>query len=388
MRILVLAPYFYPEGGGLERYVYNIFSRITRTGHEVSVIAATRDGYHKHEILDGIEVIRINPHLIASNTPVNFWLLNKIQKFVKSRNIDIINAHMPVPYFSDIASIYKRMFNNVPLVITYHNDVIKKDFPMSSIANMYNRLILNNTLSTADSIITPSPYCYHESPFLSRYKNKIYWIPPGVDVKRFSRKNFKDIRPELGLRDTTKIILFVGVMGSYHTHKGVDVLIHAFKKVTNIEKNVALVLVGKGDMIPHYKNLAEKLGIRNHVIFTGFVEEAELPNYYLSADIVTLPSINPSEGFGMTLIEAGAAGKTVIGSNVGGIKYIIKNKKTGLLVPPGDPEALAQAILYLLEHNNIRQKMGATWKNLVRDVYSWSNLSRATLHILRSTLTK
>jgi len=119
-------------------------------------------------------------------------------------------------------------------------------------------------------------------------------------------------------------------MNRGHAHKGVDILLKAFSMIKTY--NTYLVLAGGGNMIPEYKKLAKSLGIDNKTIFTGFIDEKSLIDLYRGSYMLVLPTLTAAEGFGMVLIEANACGKPVIGSKVGGIKYVIRDGETGLLV--------------------------------------------------------
>jgi len=167
MKILVVAPYLYPEAGGLERYAYNISKRLVEKGFDVTVLCSTRDKTDKTEFIDGIKVIRQKPNFILSNTPIRFNLFFTMSKLVKENNFDLINAHTPVPFYADIAAVVSKKYK-IPFVLTYHNDNIKNTFAMNITANIYNYSFNLATLKLSEFIITPSPYCYNESKFLMK----------------------------------------------------------------------------------------------------------------------------------------------------------------------------------------------------------------------------
>ncbi|MFA4662850.1 glycosyltransferase family 4 protein [Pyrococcus kukulkanii] len=386
MKILLLTPYFYPHGGGLENYAYNIAKRLIKKGHEVTVLCSTKSGNSITEQIEGIEVHRIKPTMIFSNTPIVASLFRELDKLLKNNDFDVINAHMPVTYFSDIGAVYKKLTNlDIPFVVTYHNDLVKPDL-LDNIAKVYNATMLQIVLESADYIITPSPYCYFESPFLRKIKWKVSWIPPGVEIFKFEKKRYTNMREVYNLPHDSKIILFVGAMSRYHAHKGVNILIKAFSDVIKEIKNAYLMLVGKGDMIPTYKALTKSLGIDKHVIFTGFIEDDKLPDYYRSSDVVVLPSTTVAEGFGMVLIEGNSAKKPVIASNIGGMKYVVKHKKTGLLVPPKDSKSLADAIIHLLQNEKEAKKMGRNGRKLVKKYYTWERVAKMTENVYKEVV--
>src|SRR5208282_2598027 len=99
--------------------------------------------------------------------------------------------------------------------------------------------------------------------------------------------------------------------------------------------------VGDGDLRQQYESLARKFGLGNIVIFAGNVSDEELAKYYAASDLVVVPSIDMSEGFGLTLLEANASGRPCVASDTGGIPEVIRDGFNGFLVPPKDPVSLA-----------------------------------------------
>ncbi|AEC52031.1 LPS biosynthesis rfbu related protein [Pyrococcus sp. NA2] len=385
MKLLMVTPYFYPEGGGLEKYAYMVAKGLVNRGWEVKVITASKKG-NGLQNLDGIEVIRFKPDFVVSNTPVVLNLPFHIIKILKREKFDVINAHTPVPYYADVSMLTRHIFKKakVPFVLTYHNDLVKESFPLNIVASMYNLSLQQSLLFLSDIIVTPSPYCYYESKLFKRVRERVVWIPPGVDVKRYSPGKSYKLHKMYNLPKSAKIVMFIGTMNRGHAHKGVSHLLVAFKSVARQVEDSYLVLVGRGDMIPKYREICASLGILDRVIFTGYVREDVLPEFYRSSDLVVLPSTTIQEGFGMVLIEAGASGKPVIGTRIGGIKYVIKDGVTGILVPPKDPVQLAKAIITLLTDNYLARKMGRNGRKLVEREYRLDKVIEKTDNVLRT----
>ncbi|MDI6701689.1 glycosyltransferase family 4 protein [Methanothermobacter wolfeii] len=380
MKILTVTPYFPPRAGGVEHYSYHISKNLLSRGHDVSVI--TYGDKYIEEDLEGINVLRIRNRVSLSNTPLDPGLLSSISEILRRENFDLINAHTPVPFYADMAAIASRRMK-IPFVLTYHNDVIKDSWPLRTLSSIYNRTLLQLTLRSSDRIITPSPYVYNESEMINEFIERTVWIPPGVDTEVY-KPGKGDWKSKYGLPENSKIILFVGAMNRGHTHKGVDVLLKAFSMIK--DEDTYLVLAGTGDMIPDYKRISESLGIINRTLFTGFIDEETLIDLYRASDMLVLPTLNIAEGFGMVLIEANACGKPVIGSRVGGIKYVIKDGETGLLVPPGDPEALADAIRRLIEDPEKAEVMGQNGRKMVEKNYTWERSSRITEKVFQEVI--
>lgn len=172
----------------------------------------------------------------------------------------------------------------------------------------------------------------------------------------------------------TDVILFVGRLIDW---KGVNILVSSMKKVRDTVRNARLVIVGDG---PERKSLADRvkeLGLEDSVTFTGQVSGMELKDYYSRASVFVLPSItvnNQTEGLGVVLLEAMASGVPVIGSNTGGIPDIIEDGVNGLLVQPGDPKALADAIIRILSDLALADRFREAGIKTVSERFSWDRI--------------
>ena len=371
LNILMISPYFIQQGAG-EKYAYEIAKRLVERGHNVTVLCSHRQKKDEEEIIDGIRVIRLKPDFILSSTPVRLDLFFKLLNLMKRDNFDLVSINFHLPYYADLAAMASKICK-LPSILTYHNDLGKREPLLHFIISVYNHSVNRLTLSLTDKIITPSPYCYRESKLLKRFKDKVVWIPPGVDTQKYNIGNSFRIHDTYNLPHSSKIVLFVGEMSKAHTHKGVDYLLKSFKTVVDNVADAFLVLVGRGDKIPEYKDLCQQYGISSSVIFTGFIDEEELIEYYQSCNLVVLPSVTTQEGFGRTLLEGNACGKPVIGTEIGGIKHVIKHGENGLLVPPRDSVALANAIIYLLQNEEVSNKICINARKWVED-YSWGKI--------------
>ena len=136
----------------------------------------------------------------------------------------------------------------------------------------------------------------------------------------------------------------------------------------------------------YYKRLCKNLGIKRNVEFKGSIIGRKLVEYYQKSNVLVLPSL--SESFGMVLLEAMACKKPVIGSNVGGIPYVIDNDQNGLLVPPKDPQALADAIIKILTNPQLAKKMGEEGYEKVIKNFTWENQVNTTKELIENEVFK
>lgn len=193
----------------------------------------------------------------------------------------------------------------------------------------------------------------------------------GVDLEVFDRKRVsgQQIRRELGLEEALVILL----PGRVDTTKGQREAIQAMERVVKRVPQAVLVIVGEtsrqeAGLMEDLKNLARKAGVEERVIFTGARED--MPSLMASSDLVIMPSLESAkEGFGRVLIEGMAMGKATVATRTGGIPEVVEDGVTGLLVPPGDVETLAGAVVELLRDERRRSEMGEAGYGRVRQLF-------------------
>lgn len=356
--------------GGVERHVFEISKALTNRGHSVTVLT-TRSPFHReyHEI-DEIEVVRV-PYgipLYSSSVPFHlFWHL-------KQHDYDLIHAHTPNPTIADLACL--KNWGEKPFILTYHNDIAKNSGIGKIISYIYNNTLGTFLLKNSDLIITTTMSYAQKSTNLKRFKHNIRVIPNGVDLNKFNKNVDKEkIKMYYKIPIESKVILFIGVIEEY---KGIEYLIKAFKKVLNYEKKSYLIIVGAGTLSKKLKEMTLKLEIPDNVIFAGYAKDSDLPYHYSACDIFVLPSISEKEGFGIVQIEAMACGKPVICTNLPGVSEVDKDEVASIHVPSKDSEALANAIIELLEDENLAIKKGANGRKLVEEKYTWDKVAKMT----------
>ena len=190
-----------------------------------------------------------------------------------------------------------------------------------------------------------------------------------------------DYRKEFHVPENAPVI---GVVAALTDHKGIKYLLESFPSVLTKVSNAILVIVGEGELEFELHGSAKKLGIASNVRFTGFREDAQSIIYMF--DIFVLPS--HLEGLGTSLLDAMIREKPVIACRTGGIPEIVIEDKTGLLVPPRNPEALADAIINLLDNPEFRKKMGVEGKKRVIQHFSADSMVSATIAAYHQALNK
>lgn len=342
--IAIFTPRYPPDVGGVERYSSQIAEGLAASGRFEPVVVSTRQGLRTtYEHRHGILVIRLGSWLKVSNTPFSpLWPI-QIRRLLRSRRVDVINAHSPVPGLADVASAVS---GGRPLLLTYHSGSMLKGRKVIDIAiGAYERMILPRIVDRADAVAVVSPTTQISS------KEGVIMVPPGVDIEAFTFAPPIEASP---LR-----LLFVGRIDGSPTWKGEQVLFEALSIAAQSVPNIELEIVGDGEGRRSWEAAVSDKGLSDRVYFSGMLSGPELVGAYHRSSIVVLPSTTAAESFGMCLIEAMACGRPVIGSRIGGIPFVIGHDTDGLLVPPGDAHALAAAIVELGGDAERRSMMGA-----------------------------
>lgn len=356
--ITVVTTYFYPKIGGVENYAYLLAKNLHSSGkYRVSVITSNYDGrHHKKEMIDGMVIYRLPFWFKISNTLINpiwYW---QIKRIFSIEQPDIIHLHSPVVYMADVAAIAAK---NTPTVLTYHSgSMIKGTWLADSIIEIYETIFLPALFKRANAIVAISQK-FAERKF-PQFINKIYFIPTGVDLNRFKKT-------PLPIKET---VTFVGRIEHNSSWKGIDQLLEAMILVIKKRPQAKLELIGGGDAVEYYRTRTQKLGISSSVTFFGPQLGQNLVEAYQRAKVVVLPSTSDSEAFSVTLIEAMASGRPIIGTNIGGTPQVIEDGKNGLLVQPKDPRVLAEAIERVFSDHTLATHLADFGAEKARD-FSW-----------------
>ncbi|HUW09737.1 MAG TPA: glycosyltransferase, partial [Anaerolineae bacterium] len=260
---------------------------------------------------------------------------------------DVAHVHSPYP----VGELSQWLLGRAErTVLSHHSDVVRQE----RILRFYAPL-LRRVLGAADGIIAATPQYRDSSPFLQSHTNKCRLIPYGIDLHRFGEPDASTVAA-LRARHSPDgtglpLLLFVGRLRYY---KGLQYLIQAMPLIP-----AALMVVGAGPEGEDLRSLAKAAGVSHKVHFIGEVDDVTLPSYYQAADLFVLPACERSEAFGIVMVEAMAASRPLISTELGtGTSFVNLHGETGLVVPPRDPGALASAINQLLADAPRRQAMG------------------------------
>lgn len=340
MRVLHFFKTYYPDSlGGTEQVIYQLCRGGGLEGVESTVLSLSREKVDRVIQLDGHQAHRARMDFeVASNafSLSSFWRFAQLAK-----QADIIHYHYPWP-FMDLVHFATRV--KKPTVVTYHSDIIRQ----KNLLKLY-RPLKRLFLGSVDRIVATSPNYLDTSEVLKRYRDKTVVIPIGLDKTSYPEPTEALVaqwRAKVGQR----FFLFVGMIRYY---KGLHILLDAVAGT-----DYPVVIVGSGPVESELKEHAVRLNLKN-IHFLGALPDEDKVALLKLCYAVAFPSHLRSEAFGISLLEGAMFGKPMISSEIGtGTSYINVNGETGVVVPPGDPDAFRDAMHYLWDNPDIAAEMG------------------------------
>lgn len=348
MNILIALTYYRPHYSGLTIYVERLARALVSQGHRVTVLTSRyAENLPARETADGVEVrrlpvaLRISKGVIMPAMPVYALKL--------ARQADIINLHVPQLDAAYI-SLIGRMLGK-PVVLTYHCDMLLPRGWVHSLANRVSNLANHIAARLANVIVTNTRDYAEQSPFLSRYLPKIQVIPPPITIAEISQQDLAAFRQKANIQSGEKII---GIAARLASEKGVEYLVEALPAVLQKHPNSRVLFVGQYQNVLGEEAYAARLAplieqLGDHWTYMGILQPKEFSAFLHCADVTVLPSINSTESFGMVQIESMICDTPVVASDLPGVRQPVFQNSMGKIVPARDSEALARAIIEILD---------------------------------------
>lgn len=331
-----------PVLGGIEGHLGLVARAQAAAGWRVTVLVTGpgRRGSLREE--DGVTVIRAPRLLTLASTPLSLALPLALARL----RADIFHLHCPYP----VAELAWLVIGRRPLVLTWHSDVVRQKL-LGALWAPGQRALLRR----ADRVLATSPHYARTSPFLRPLPpDKLRILPLGIAAP-VGRPDPAAARVRYGEGPT---LAFVGQLRYY---KGLGVLLDALAALRAAGgPRPRLLVVGGGPMEAEWRERATAGGIDDQLRWLGNVDDAERDRVLAASDLFVLPAVARSEAFGLVLLEAMAAGLPLVTTELGtGTSWVNQHGETGLVVPAGDPAALAAALATLLGDEALRRDMGA-----------------------------
>jgi D-inositol-3-phosphate glycosyltransferase len=377
------------DAGGQNVYVGQVARHLAALGYEVDVFTR-RDSDRLPEICEWVSGIRIvhvpvgPAQYVRKEDLLPFMddFTAYVQRFIKCQRevYDLVHANF---WMSGLVAADLKKALDVPFVITFHalgrvrrlHQQKADEFPDARFA------IEDRIVAEADRIIAECPQ--DEEDLIRLYNadpGKISIVPCGFDPTELSPISKPLARFALNLPPEERVILHLGRMVP---RKGVDTAIRGFARLVKEHGVTARLLIVGGESddpdpkltpeIGRMQEIVRAEGVEEFVTFVGRRGREALKYYYSAADVfVTVPWYEP---FGMTPLEAMACGTPVIGSNVGGIKFTVRDGETGYLVPPNEPQALGERLAYFFKHPKLMGVLSRQAHRRVNDLFTWQKVT-------------
>jgi glycogen(starch) synthase len=374
--------------GGISPHVYHLAKSLARNGVKVYVVTCDFPGAPEHEIVDGVEVFRVDSY---KNPSPNFatwvYLMNvNMQKEAAALvnrlggEVDIFHAHDWLVANAGIG--LKHVFRK-PLLATIHSTEIGR---RNGLHFDYERMIHETEAwltYEAWKVICCSNYMVsHVRWAFGLPEDKLIMVPNGVNIQEYTRNRNADLRQfrrKFALPEE-KLVLYVGRLVF---EKGTHVFVNAVPKILG-KVDAKFVVVGNGYMKEPLSNLVKGMGLVHKVMFTGFVDDETLKNLQRCADVSVVPSL--FEPFGIVALEAMAAKSPVVVSDTGGLSEIVEHDVNGVKVYPENPDSLAWGITKVLLDEKYANWIRNNAYKKVLGKYDWDKISQQTKNVYEAVL--
>ncbi len=360
MKILIVLTYYRPHISGLTIYAERLAKAFAARGHEVTVLTS---GFKKElpaeEIVDGVRIVRA-PVLFRLSKGVIMPTFGLIANRLV-RETDVIQLHLPQFDAAGI-SLRGRLLKK-PTVITYHCDLLMPAGLFNRLANFSVKIMNQLTGLFTHKIVTYTQDYADNSSYLRQYTDKLKIIPPPVVLPAVTKDDVQQFAREHNPQNRHPVI---GMATRFASEKGVEVLLKALPEVLKVFPDAVVQFVGTYKKVfseeAYFERLRpeiESFEASGNWQFLGELDPEQMARYYPNLDVLTVPSLNSTEAFGLVQIEAMMNGVPCVTSSLPGVRQPVKLHDMGTIFPIGDSQALAQGLISVLRtgKENFKNKL-------------------------------
>lgn len=368
-RILIVLYYYHPYVSGVTVMAKRLAESFALKGHQVTILTSQHDtALLSKEMINGVTVIR-RPVLFKLGKGVimpTFWL--DIIRY--ARKHDFVNIHLPMAE----AGISSLFIPKKKLITTYHCDLNLIDGVLDK-AIMHLSYALMHILMMRSSMILPTSMDYLEHSKMKRYSHKAVAAYPPINEADFNKVDATSLIKKYGLNKSQTTIGFVGRIVY---EKGIKYLLQSIPYLVESLDDFKIVIAGDytkiagGSIKDELDEYIEEYP--GKILFTGYLSDDELKQFYSAIDVLVLPSIDPLEAFGMVQVEAMLCGTPVVASNLPGVREVIRQTGYGLTCTPKDPRDISKKITVVMKNRQsfapMRKTVASTFNaNKTVDIY-------------------
>jgi glycosyltransferase involved in cell wall biosynthesis len=349
MRILTVLTYYRPHTSGLTIYAERLAEALAKRGHDLTVLTSQyMPSLLKEESQNGVRIVRAPVVMRISKGVISPQFGRLATHLVRAH--DVIQLHLP--QFDAPGVVLRGRLMKKPTVLTYHCDL---QLPTGLFNNLVNRVVhlANHTAAKlTDKIVTYTQDYADHSPYLSRYREKLEIILPPVVLPNIPPERIGIFAHEHGVDKNRPVI---GMAARLAAEKGVEILLNALPKVLEAFPHTKVLFAGQFNDVLGEQDYYNRLmpAIRQYEQqgrweFVGVLTPEEMAAFYPNLDVLVVPSLNSTEAFGLVQIEAMINGVPCVASSLPGVRQPIRMHSMGEVVPIGNVEALAEAMLKIL----------------------------------------
>ena len=372
MKIAIVSQSYYPRLGGVTEHVHHTAVELQRRGHQVTVVTSHFRG---EEPDYGVPVERVGYNLLIPfnrafvDFSVGLSMKQQLRRLFRRGDFDLVHTHCPAAPSLPLMAVETA---TVPQTATFHTTG-SRGFLEDAFRGYLTRRLdrLQARIAVSDTARETAK---------ASFGGEYHVIPNGVDVEHFHPAN----SPFERWRDPDIVnLLFVGRLDP---RKGLQYLIAAMPEVVQRTRGrVRLLIVGDSYLRPRFE-AAVSPAVRSHVTFLGHVPVPDLPRWYATGDIFVSPA-SGNESFGIVLVEAMAAGRCVVASDIPGYRSVVIPERNAVVFPPGDVAALARLLVRLVDDPERRVLLGSRGRQRALD-FAWPRITDRIEAVYRSILAR
>ncbi len=369
LRVAHLTATFPPYPGGAGNTCFQFARGQAERGHHVEVFTAAGGG----DPVDppGVLVHRERPVFAIGNAPL-------IPGLRRVDGFDVVHVHYPFIFGSELTLLGRlsRRRRGQALLVHYKNRLVGHGV-RGAMFGVYEHTVAPLIVRAADRVCVLSGDHARSVPYLRRLTerapDRLVEMPNGVDIDAFAPgPDAAGLRARLGIPTEATVAAFVATLDRAHHFKRLDVAIDALARPE--AAGVHLLAAGGGELLEGFRARAAAAGVGDRAHFLGAVPHGELPAVLRAADLLLLTT-EPPESFGIVLIEAMACGLPALATDYPGVRAVVEPGENGLVVPPGDPAAVAEALGEMIAMGpDGRRRLGTAGRARAERLWSWPRL--------------
>ena len=380
-RIVLFSTEYLPDIGGVENHVHELARALQFLGHKTCVLTVRGGSWRRpstwlsrRPVYNRVQTLELSLAALPLGRGI-YWRLRKssqrfLRKFYEINGKAVIHCHDYEPYGHCVVENYK----DAARVFTNHTSMFLQEFDDPRKHSEWRRRLM-----LYDWVIAPSQELADRTVAVGYDAERVSVIPNGVDAERFTPDCDlrSKVRSELAVPEEDFVVLCARRVVPKN---GVIDFAHSLRFLSGYANRMTVLFAGNGNSLDLYEtetlDVAKRSPLGKRVRFLGGIPNAQMHRLYVAADLAVLPSLK--EATSITGLEAMSCGIPLVGTRVGGIPDLIEHGRTGLLVEPGDPRELAQALAQLVVNTDMCRELGKRARAKVLDRFTWKQIAVRT----------